>query len=471
MKCVYMVHHKGNRMLKKLLSAGKKGLRLKTIAYSIIVFACAVLFLTLFGIYQIDIKYHSLISAAERNIDADKMIDLLNYYSDYLTEQSREYVLTMDYGFVEAYYEEATNGLHVKHSINVLKRQMFSDNQEICALLDEFTELTDEMMDADAHAMKLAAIQNGVDPELFPDKLAKYELTEEELAYSNQEKLDTAYYLLFGKEYIALRNEADTKIASVQDKIEVITKSQRDSASNQLLRSIGNQRVYIFIIFAALIALLFVFISLVLKPIYAIEASMKKQERLKEVGPRELRNLVTAYNYMCELNAESKVELAHEAEHDALTGLLNRGGFGKLKGYLQESVEPTALILLDVDDFKSVNDTYGHQVGDEALKRVAELLKENFRSNDYPARTGGDEFAVIMTNITPKEKGIIRAKITTINDTLSKEEGNVPKLSVSAGIAFAQIGYKPELYNMADGALYKTKANGKCGYTFYGDWK
>ena len=165
------------------------------------------------------------------------------------------------------------------------------------------------------------------------------------------------------------------------------------------------------------------------------------------------------------------MELAHEAEHDALTGLLNRGAFDKLTRYLQESIEPTALILLDVDNFKGVNDTYGHQIGDEALKRVSELLKEHFRSNDYPARTGGDEFAVIMTNISPKEKDIIRSKLTAVNDSLSKAEGNVPKLSLSAGIAFAQIGYKPQLYKMADEALYKTKENGKCGYTFYGDWK
>lgn len=458
-------------MVKKILSGNRKGVRLKTIAYSIIVFACIVLFLTLFGIYQIDTKYHSVISATEQNIDAGKAINLMGYYSDYLTEQAREYVLTEDYGYAEAYFEEAENGAHIEGSLDILKNEMFPDNQEIRDLLDEFVGLSSEMMDAEVHAMKLVANRNGVDSDSFPDKLAEFELTEEELSYSDQEKTNAAYGLIFGKDYIALRNEANNKMSIVQEKIEFITREQREDASEKMLRSIRNQKIYLFIIFVALISLLFVFVILVLRPLYAIEESMKKQERLKEVGPRELRNLINAYNYMCELNAESKVELTHEAEHDALTGLLNRGGFVKLKGYLQESVEPTALILLDVDNFKSVNDTYGHQIGDEALKKVAELLKENFRSNDYAARTGGDEFAVIMTNITPKEKGIIRSKITGINDILSKEEGNIPKLSISAGIAFSQIGYKAELYKMADEALYKTKEKGKCGYTFYGDWK
>ena len=458
-------------MQKKILFVKKNEIRLKMVAYSIIVFACAVLFLTLFGIYQIDVKYHSLMRATEQNIDAAKTIDLLDDYSDYLTEQAREYVITNNFDYVEAYFKEITNGLHKEHSLAILERQMFYDNQEICDLLDEFSDLSEEMKDYEIHAMKLMAVRNEVDPEAFPGGLEKYELTKEELHYSKQEELDAAYYLVFGKEYMELRKAADEKMTAVQNKIESVTRTQRVAASDKALHSIRFQTVCLILIFVALIALLMVFLIMVLRPIYTIEASMKKQERLKEVGPRELRDLVKAYNHMCELHAESKVELAHEAEHDALTGLLNRGAFEKLKGYLQESIEPTALILLDVDNFKSVNDTYGHQTGDEALKRVAELLKENFSTNDYPARTGGDEFAVIMTHITPKEKDVIRAKINAMNDKLAKQEGDIPKLSLSAGIAFAQIGYKPELYNMADEALYKTKENGKCGYTFYGDWK
>lgn len=458
-------------MQKRILLAKENGIRLKMVAYGIIVFACAVLFFTLVGIFQVNKKYQSLLSVTEQNINAVNAIDTLGNYSDYLTDQVREYVITMDFDYVEAYFEEIENGYYKQHSLTVLGGQMFPDDQEVCDMLERFSDLSDEMVEFEIHAMKLIAVRNGVDEKILPKKLAAYELTEEELRFSEDEKITAAYYLVFGKEYMALRKEADDTMSEVQSRIESVTKSQRVAASDQVLRSIRNQTICLFLIFGALIALLLVFIIMVLKPLYAIEESMKKQERLKEAGPKELRDLVKAYNHMCDLNAESKVELAHEAEHDVLTGLLNRGAFDKLTRYLQESIEPTALILLDVDNFKGVNDTYGHQIGDEALKRVSELLKEHFRSNDYPARTGGDEFAVIMTNISPKEKDIIRSKLTAVNDSLSKAEGNVPKLSLSAGIAFAQIGYKPQLYKMADEALYKTKENGKCGYTFYGDWK
>lgn len=447
------------------------GVRLRTIAYGIVVFACLVLLLSGYGIYRIDIKYHNLIHATDTYIDAATSIQTLESYSNYLTTQSRQYVISSDPAYIDAYFDEINDTMITSYAMGKLKRNMFPDNEEICERIDSFMELSNAMTEAEIHALKLITVRNDLDIESLPKQLKAYELSEEELAYSKQEMLDQAYYLLFGRSYMALREDADANMQVIQNEINAITRADREEAAEQMLNSIGSLRVCLVILFFVILLVLCIFVLLVLRPIYVIEEDMRKQERLKGIGPKELRDLVKAYNLMHDANAASRVELAHEAEHDALTGLLNRGAFDKLKGYLEEAVEPTALILLDVDNFKGVNDTYGHQVGDEALKKVAELLKENFRSNDYPARTGGDEFAVIMTSITPKEKDIIRKKITSMNDILSKADGNMPKLSLSAGIAFSKIGYKPELYKMADEALYKTKEHGKCGYTFYGDWK
>lgn len=126
-----------------------------------------------------------------------------------------------------------------------------------------------------------------------------------------------------------------------------------------------------------------------------------------------------------------------------------------------------ACIIIDVDKFKEINDTYGHQTGDLALKRVAELLKSCFRANDFPIRYGGDEFIVIMTEITPEQSGVIERKLTYINEALQSilEEG-IPKMSVSVGVAFSAHGYSEELFEKADAALYETKQNGRCGFTF-----
>ena len=127
--------------------------------------------------------------------------------------------------------------------------------------------------------------------------------------------------------------------------------------------------------------------------------------------------------------------------------------------------------ILDVDKFKQVNDRYGHEMGDTILKKVANLLEENFRATDHPARIGGDEFAVILTDATEEMKPVIEEKIMSINNTLMNPEKDMPKVSLSVGIAFSANGFEDDLYRKADSALYVTKENGRCGYTFYEEKK
>ena len=94
------------------------------------------------------------------------------------------------------------------------------------------------------------------------------------------------------------------------------------------------------------------------------------------------------------------------------------------------------MIICDVDIFKHVNDTYGHSVGDQILKKVASLLQTTFRSIDYVCRIGGDEFAVILVDVSQEPDYTVRDKITTINDQLSCPTYDLPAVSLSVGVAF-----------------------------------
>ena len=95
--------------------------------------------------------------------------------------------------------------------------------------------------------------------------------------------------------------------------------------------------------------------------------------------------------------------IRHKAEHDPLTDLLNRGSFEKLLRIYEEGDSPFALIMVDVDYFKTVNDTCGHAAGDDTLKKIASLLTTTFRSSDYVCRIGGDEFLVLCLGIEEKD--------------------------------------------------------------------
>ena len=106
-------------------------------------------------------------------------------------------------------------------------------------------------------------------------------------------------------------------------------------------------------------------------------------------------------------------------------------------------------------------------MGDQVLKWVAKLLEESFRATDYPARIGGDEFAVIMANVYEDQRFIIEAKIANINETLQNPSKGMPKVSLSVGGAFSKDGFTDDLYHKADLALYDVKEHGRCGCRFY----
>ena len=134
----------------------------------------------------------------------------------------------------------------------------------------------------------------------------------------------------------------------------------------------------------------------------------------------------------------------------------------------QEGSAETAMILIDLDHFKAINDTWGHEVGDLALQRLAKLLRESFRSQDYVCRIGGDEFAVIMLHANSSLKELVEAKMRRVNEIVQKPEGKVPAFTLSVGVAFGDRENPGEdLYKDADTALYRIKNNGRSGVAFY----
>ena len=156
--------------------------------------------------------------------------------------------------------------------------------------------------------------------------------------------------------------------------------------------------------------------------------------------------------------------MKHQAEHDSLTELLNRRSFDQILSLYEKDRSSFALILADVDVFKQINDTCGHDTGDRILKRVAALLHTTFRSIDYVCRIGGDEFAVIMVDMSRELYYTIPDKIAEINGLLAVPEDGLPAVSLSAGVAFSdENDFRGSLFRAADSALYAAKAHGRCG--------
>ncbi len=154
-------------------------------------------------------------------------------------------------------------------------------------------------------------------------------------------------------------------------------------------------------------------------------------------------------------------------EHDELTGALNRTAFNRVTKLLEESEMPFALVLLDIDKFKSINDTYGHDVGDHVLSQLVSVLDEKMRAGDKVFRLGGDEFAVIMNRLTSTQAGFIKNVMEIVNDTVMLGMNELPPFSISAGVTFSESGYDETVYHNADQALYRTKETIHRGCTVF----
>lgn len=180
--------------------------------------------------------------------------------------------------------------------------------------------------------------------------------------------------------------------------------------------------------------------------------------------------------YLLERKTNSKGEsrIAHIAMHDSLTDLANRRQFTKALrsecGKLEKYGRPFSLLMVDLDRFKPINDTLGHPVGDEVLKRISKRLRVAVRSGDMVARIGGDEFAVISFGVNDERQAQIIAE--RIVDLLSRPmiiQGNVIELSASVGVTVApEHGTDPDqLTQHVDIALYSAKRNGKQTYRLF----
>jgi len=180
----------------------------------------------------------------------------------------------------------------------------------------------------------------------------------------------------------------------------------------------------------------------------------------------EVQNYVGIFSDVT-AHRSNELEYAHLATHDALTGLANRVLLDdRLKQAINQARrihKSVAVIFCDLDNFKPINDTYGHTAGDLALKKCSEYFTSVVRGEDTVSRYGGDEFVIILSAIEPQDLDIITKKILNINDIAFEIDGHKISLEMSAGVSFypQDADNSIELIHKADQAMYQAKRSGK----------
>ncbi|SMF51654.1 MULTISPECIES: diguanylate cyclase [unclassified Pseudomonas] len=205
---------------------------------------------------------------------------------------------------------------------------------------------------------------------------------------------------------------------------------------------------------------------------HAARRERRFDRRVPEAPIAELNELSNDFNALLDelevwhshLQSENQT-LAHQASHDSLTGLPNRAFFeGRLSRSLRNAArqqDHLALLFLDSDHFKQINDSLGHAVGDEVLISVADRIRAQLREHDLVARLGGDEFAVLLTPLQSRSDAELIAEkiVASMKLPVQLDSGSSIATSLSVGIAFyPQDGTDPaSLLDAADAAMYQAK--------------
>jgi diguanylate cyclase (GGDEF)-like protein len=179
-----------------------------------------------------------------------------------------------------------------------------------------------------------------------------------------------------------------------------------------------------------------------------------------------------------EIKRRQEIEdrIRHQALHDHLTGLLNRKALEErlsmALAHASRNSELLAVLYLDIDHFKKINDTYGHHIGDVMLKEIGIRIQSSIRTEDVAGRVGGDEFIVVLSQ--PKSKENVDQVVKKIQETLKENlELSSRKLSISSSVGIALYPHDGEdvstLLLQADKALLNAKKTGRNKYCFYSD--
>ena len=441
-----------------------RGIKIRTLNVVMISISCILYVLLLWATVHALQKYDIMVSATEHANACQKNAALVSEGSDYLTEQVRLFTVTMDKQYLMNYFKEIYS---TKRRDTVLDQLGDYDiSSKTSDYLRTALNESNELMQTEMYSMKLIAAANHYSMTNYSD-VEQIDLTTEDAALSPKQMIEKAQDLVFGSDYQNAKKSISRNITNFLDAILIDSRQKQQASTLNLKRTMRNQQILISILFIENILIFILIIRLIIKPLQIYINNIKHEKRLEITGSYEFKYLAFTYNNIFELNAANELILRHQAEHDPLTGIMNRGAFEQLKTAFKTYTDPFAFLIIDVDKFKLVNDGYGHETGDDVLKKVAKLLEKSFRSTDYPARIGGDEFAVIVTNITPDMKTVILNKINAINETLMNPDDDLPQVSLSVGAALSECGFTDDLYKKADTALYEVKEHGRCGWRVF----
>ena len=450
----------------------------KTIAWSLAGLGLAIVGLLVASLYMLDFQFKNVKKTTEDYVDLKISAMDVQLASDYLTDQARSFVVTGEDDFVFNYFKEK---IDTKRRENALK-SLHDELGDIQAYkdLDNAVDSSVALENTEYYAMRLTivAFNKDYNPDKYDtaanksycqeiqNRVMTLELKSEDASLSAEEQKQKAIEYVYGSDYQNQKHKISNNINASINNIDALLEKNVINSSDQLNRLLVVQQVLILVLVIFFTAAVIFIRNGLMKPInYAVSKISKREFLDGSHGLKEYRYLVAAYNEAREISINNAEKLTYIAEHDKLTGVLNRMGYESI--YRDLHLDKTVFILIDLDDFKAINDNHGHHVGDKMLKKISGILTKHF-PNDFICRIGGDEFAILIFDYKDDIKEQLVEKFEAIEKEAKDTKDKLPKESLSIGVAF---GTKDDdtdsLYRKADRAMYHVKSLTKSGYYFY----
>ena len=440
----------------------KKGISLRKIHIWLLIILALVTSTVVFTTYQLEQTFFRVEASFKAHSELQKAARELMDASDYLTEQVQRFTISGDKRFLDQYFTEAFGTNRREDALS--KMSSDPDTQAAFKSLQKAMEYSVNLMDQEYYAMRLVIEAKGYTD--YPEVLNSVELTPEDASLSNEEKIRHATELVLGNDYYDQKDRIRQNMNNSLNEIDVLVRQDEASEYSSFKNNMMIVYAVIFLYAVTVVLMLMLASHLGINPILKAVDKIKSDSPIPEVGAREFKYLALAYNRMYKKNKKSIEDLNYIASHDDLTGAYNRAGYDFLLSNIDLST--TYMMLFDVDNFKSINDTYGHEIGDNVLIKLVDVMKSIFRDDDCICRIGGDEFVVFMVHSSGMSRKLIESKIEQINEELENADDGLPPISISVGIVNGKDVSDPKtLFEKTDAAMYESKKQGKHTYTFY----
>lgn len=440
------------------------GISLRFVYKVLLIIAVIISVLLITVTYRSSSTFNRLSRATDEYIEMQKAAYELMDASDYLTEMAQRFTSTGDVQFLNAYFTEAFETKRREDAI--AKMSANPHNQEALEKLQMAMQESLELMDREYYAMKLVVDAQHIQD--YPEVLDQVKLSDKDKNLSAPIKMTRAQRMVLDNIYYGKKDLIRKDMQESLQHLETVTHTTQSSLNSEMSSKLQFVRIFIIVQTISIMVMIWLTARLGINPVLQAVDNIKDDSPIPEIGAIEFRYLAKTYNKMYKVYKSSIERLNYKASHDELTKAYNRSGYELILSSLD--LKTTYVLLFDTDNFKKINDSYGHDVGDSVLKRIAESIRHNFRSDDYICRIGGDEFVVFMVHTDKEQKQLISSKVKQINEELAVPDQNLPKVTLSAGIVHGTEGPDAEtIIHYADKALYAAKNNGRNCFAFYED--